>query len=110
MTEEEQEERILLALERIACAFEGLRDEAKRAGVFYWPQKQVQKESIVSRVETDGERELKMQGARRRTIDEIVDPNVEESEDEYVGERTRQWLKDHPQEKKAPTPSGEELL
>lgn len=110
MTEQEQEERLLLALERIACAFEGLRDEAKRAGAVYWPQKQVQKEAIVTRVEEEGERERKLQGARRRTIEEIVDPNVEESEDEYVGERTRQWIKDHPHEKKAPSPSGEELI
>jgi hypothetical protein len=79
INESDQEERLLLALERIACAFEGLRDEAKRAGAVYWPQKQVQKEAIVSRVETNEDRELKMQGARRRTINEIIDPDVEES-------------------------------
>jgi hypothetical protein len=99
MTEDREDqfnERLLVSLERIASAFEGLHEEAKRAGAFYWPQKQVQKEAIVTRVETDDERELKMQGARRRTIEEVVDPNVEESEDEYVGARTKQWLRDHP--------------
>lgn len=107
---EELSERLVLAFERIAIAMEGIRDEAKRAGAIYWPQKQVQKEAIVTRVEAEDDREKKMQGARRRTIDEIIDPNVVEAEDEYVGARTKQWLKDHPQEKKAPTPSGEELI
>lgn len=109
MTEEEQEERLVIALERIASAFEGVCEEAKRAGVKFWPQQKEQREAVLTRVETDDEREKKMQGARRRTIDEIVDPNVEEAEEEYVGARTRQWLQEHPP-KKAPTPSGDELL
>jgi hypothetical protein len=103
-------ERIVIAYERIALALEGLRDEAKKAGAIYWPLPKEQREAVLTRVETDQERELRMQGARRRTIEEVVDPNVEEPEEEYIGPRTRQWMKDNPNERKVPTPSGEELI
>lgn len=107
---EEQEERLVSAYEGIGKALAGLHEEAKRAGEKLWPDQKPQRETIVTRVETDDERELKLQGVRRRTVAEVIDPNAEEDEDEYVGARTKQWLKDHPQENKAPSPSGEELL
>jgi hypothetical protein len=94
-------ERLVIAYERIAIALEGLRDEAKKAGGRYWPPQQPQKEAILTRMETDKERELKNQGARLRTVAEVIDPNAkeEELEDEYIGARTRQWMKEHPPEK-----------
>ena len=95
-----QEERLIAAYERIGNALFGLYEEAKKAGARYWPQQREQRESIVTRVETDEEREKKIQGARRRLISEVLDPNAVEEEDEYtIGARTRKWLKDHPPEK-----------
>jgi hypothetical protein len=97
---EEQEERLVAACEEIGKALSGLREEAKRAGARYWPQQREQRETVLTRVETDEEREKKMQGARWRLFSEILDPNaVEEEEDESVGARSHQWLKEHPPEK-----------
>lgn len=100
---EDQEERIVLAFERLATALRDLHDEVRRAGKRYWPQPKEQKEPVLSRVEVDEERDRKRQGARRRTIEEIIDPNATEEEEEYIGERTRQWLRDHPSETRQQT-------
>ena len=99
---EDQEERIVVSFEKIAVALEGLHDEAKRAGLRFWPQQREQREAIVTRVESDRDRELRLQGARRRSISEITDPVAEEQEEDYeiIGERTRQYLRDHPEERK----------
>jgi hypothetical protein len=110
---EEQESRLVSAFEGIAIALHALSEQARRAGLVYWPAQREQREAILTHVETDDEREIKMQGARRRSIAEVIDPNaVEEEEDDYaVGARSRQWLKDHPPTKPEtkPTPSGDEL-
>lgn len=97
---EEQNERLVLAFERIASSLEGMHEEAKQAGSRYWPNPKQQREAIVSRVEPDDERARRMQGARRRTIEEVINPDAEENEEEYteiIGERTRMWLRDHPE-------------
>ena len=93
--DQEQEERLVLAWEGISTALKGIRDELRRAGNRFWPQPKEQKQAVVSRVESDAEREQKLQGSRRRTVQEVVDPNAEENPDEWIGERTRQWLRDH---------------
>jgi hypothetical protein len=98
---ENQEERFVVAFELIASSLKGLHEELRRAGYRYWAQPREQKEAVVSRVESDDERSRRNQGARRRTIEEVIDPNAdEEDSEEYVGERTRQWLRDHPKEAK----------
>jgi hypothetical protein len=97
---EDQEERFVVSFEKIAKALEGIHEEAKRAGSKYWPHPREQRQSVLTRVGEDKERELRLQGARRRTIEEVIDPNIEEVPDEEIGERTRQWLRDHPQERK----------
>jgi hypothetical protein len=98
-TNEELIERLVIAHERLAFAMESMRDELRRAGTRYWPQPREQREAVVTKVETDAERERKMQGAKRRTITDALDPNFDEEEsDEIIGERTRQWLRDHPRE------------
>ena len=106
---EECFERLVMAHERLALAIESFVDEVRRAGMRYWPLPSQQREAVVSRVESEEERELRMQGARRRTVNEVVDPTVEEVPDEFIGERTRQWLRDHPKEVKKSIPSGEDL-
>lgn len=101
-------ERLVLSFESIAESLKAIHEETKQAGARYWRSPKQQKEAIVSRVEPEDERAKRMQGARRRTIEEIVDPNAEEDEEEYneiIGERTRQWYRDHPQEAKKVTSS-----
>ena len=98
---EDQSERLVLAFERIATALGDIRDEVRRAGTRYWPQPKQQREAVVSKVESDEERDRKLQGARRRNISEVIDPDFDETiGDEFIGERTRQWHRDHPQEAK----------
>jgi hypothetical protein len=109
-SDEELTERFVRAHERLADAIEGIFSEARSAGVRYWPMPSKQKEAVLSRVESDEERDTRLQGARHRTVQEALDPTIDEVPDEYIGERTRQWLRDHPKEAKKPTLSGEELL
>ena len=103
---EDQEERLVTAFEEIGSALWALQGEIKQAGVRFWPRQREQREAVLSRVETPRERELKEQGKILRTPQEAL-AHEEEVEDEAVGPRTAQWLKDHP--KNAPTPTGEEL-
>jgi hypothetical protein len=108
---EELVERLVISFERLALAVEGLRDEAKKAGLKYWPPQKEQREPILTRNEGDKEKEVRNQGARMRTVQDAVDPEKDDDlEEEDIGPRARQWMKDHPQEKKVPTPSGDELL
>ena len=96
--DEDQSERFVQAFERIASALEGIYGEAKQAGTRHWPEQRIQREAVVSRVESDEQRELKQQGARRRTVQEVIDPEAQEQEEEYgeiIGERERQWRRDH---------------
>jgi hypothetical protein len=96
---EEQFESIVLSFQSIASALEGLHEELKRAGIRYWPQPREQKEAKLTRVESEDDRSRRSQGARLRTVAEVIDPTIDdEIPDDFLGERTRQWLRDHPQE------------
>jgi hypothetical protein len=95
----DQNEQIEISLARIASAFEGIYNEIRRAGIRYWPSAKEQKQAVLSRVESDDERARRSQGARLRTVAEVIDPTIDdEIPDDFLGERTRQWLRDHPQE------------
>ena len=110
----EQKDPLVLAFERIANALEGLHEEAKRAGIRFWPGPKEQKQAVVSKVESDDERAKRNQGARKRTIADVIDPNAEDEDtEEFIGERTRRWLRDHGKEAKekvadASSEAGEE--
>jgi hypothetical protein len=106
---EDIEEKLVTAFERIATALEGLNESTRRAGTRYWPEPREQRETKLTRVESEEERERKNQGARRRTIQEIVDPDIEEDDDEYIGERTRQYLRDHAKERQI-SPASPEIV
>jgi len=96
---QEQDERLVVSFEQIAEGLKGIHEELKRAGIRYWPSAKEQKQAVLSRVESDDDRARRNQGARLRTIAEVIDPTIDdEIPDDFVGERTRQWLRDHPQE------------
>lgn len=115
-----QEERLVLALSQIASALKGLHEEAKRAGDRYWPSAREPKETIWSRVENDEDRARKNLGLTDESIsiNKWLEPDwLEDGDTGVVGERSRQWLIDHPQDapKKAKeqdaspeTPAGHE--
>jgi hypothetical protein len=104
----EQDDRLVVSFEKIASSLGGIYEEVRRAGRRHWPQPREQKQAVQTRVETDEDRIRKSQGASNLPIGKWLDPNFEEPEEEFVGERTRQWFRDHPKEKaKAPDASAE---
>ncbi len=94
-------ERIILAFEKIASALEGLHNEVSKAGKRYWPEPGQQKEAILSHVPTEEDRIRERQGIDDgKPIDEwLSDLGDPEGEAGIVGERSRQWIIDHPPEK-----------
>jgi len=101
--DEEREERLVVSFEKIAVALGGLRDELSRAGKRFWPQPTGQKEAVVSRVETDEDRARKNLGLDDKSVSidqwlaALGDPEADDIG--IVGERSRQWIIDHPPEK-----------
>ena len=101
---QKQSERLVLAWEAIAKALEGLRDEAKKAGERYWPEQREQKESIVTRIpntEDEAKRNLGFSDAPikdRIERGDWLDLGPVEDDDEFIGEREREWRRTHPQE------------
>src|SRR5271165_3699992 len=104
---EDQEERLVMAWETIGKALEGLRDEASRAGKRYWPEQPVQKETIWSHVENEEDRARKNLGVTDGPIDinKWLTLDSDESDNGIIGERSAQWLRDHPED--APKKAGE---
>ncbi len=99
---EDREERLVVSFEKIANALGGLHEEVRKAGKQYWPEPRQQKEAVLSRVPTEEDRIRERQGIDDgMPIDEwlsaLGDP---EGEAGIVGERSRQWIVDHPPEDK----------
>ena len=98
----EQNDRLVVAWELIAKSLEGLHEEVRKAGKRYWPEPGQQRESVLTRVETEEDRAKKNLGLADESIsiNEWLDIGDPEGEDEgIVGERSRQWRIDHPKEK-----------
>jgi hypothetical protein len=92
-------ERVILAFEKIASALGGLHNEVSKAGKRYWPEPGQQKEAILSRVPTEEDRIKERQGSGddrpiKEWLSELGDP---EGDAGIVGERSRQWIIDHPE-------------
>ena len=105
---EEIIERLVASLNIIASSLEGLHEEAKRAGQHYWPEPGQQKEAIFSRVPTEEDRIREQQGVGDNIpIDQwITDLGDPEGEAGIIGERSRQWIIDHPPEKTEVSTAG----
>jgi hypothetical protein len=104
----EQDERLVVAFSRIASALEGFHEEVRKAGKRYWPEPGQQKESVVSHVPTEEDKIKERQGSGddrpiKEWLSDLGDP---EGDAGIVGDRSRQWIIDHPPEKeKVSTPS-----
>ena len=98
---EGQEERIVVSFEKIAKGLTGIHGELKRAGKRYWPEPGPQREPISTHVLSEEEKRAEQRRkAESIPIEEWLTNLGEPNEDDGIfGERSRQWLKDHPPEK-----------
>jgi len=94
------EGRLVVAWERVASALEGLHEETKRAGKRFWPEPGQQREAVLTRVETEEDRAKKRLGLADESIPINEWLDIGDTGEEYIGERTAQWLRDHPKENK----------
>lgn len=104
---ESQQERLVKAFEdiadaarRIARSQEGLEQSAKKAVENLWPEPKTPRQAVVTHVPTEEEKLRERQhGAEPAGSDWFTDLGIGEP---FIGERERQWIKDHP-----PTESSE---
>ena len=83
----------------IAQSLSGIYEIQRQRLIRDYPTPREQRQSVVTKVESDDDRARRNQGARLRTVAEVIDPTIDdEIPDDFLGERTRQWLRDHPQE------------
>lgn len=95
-------ERLASSFDKIATALEGIHEEVRKSGKRYWPEPGQQKEAILSRVPTEEDKIKERQGIDSsipidQWLTDIGDPEGEDLG--IVGERSRQWFIDHPEEK-----------
>ncbi len=106
-----QVERGLTALEclalqfgRIADALEGINDHAKSAGNKFWPEPREPREAVASRVKTEEDLAKENQGRIDESVPIVDWLNLGEQE-EWMGERTTEYLRTHPDERNKLFPS-----
>lgn len=87
----EREDRLVAAWERLATALEGIHEAARSAISKHWPEP-VQREVVVTRVESQEERAKKEQGklVPQGGITDWLSESFTD-DDEYVGPREREW-------------------
>ena len=105
----DQNDRIVVAFELIAKSLGGLHEEVARAGKRYWPEPGQQREPIATRVLTEEDKIRERQGINipiEQWLRNLPDP---EEDPRIIGERSRQWLKDHPPEKEKVADAGAEV-
>ena len=94
-----QDERFVLACEAIAEGLKGIHEELRKAGNRYWPEPKPQRESIVSRIPNEEDKAKESLGLDGKPLTAWLTLEDEDDEDDgAIGERTKQWLRDHPKE------------
>jgi hypothetical protein len=102
-----QEERLVVCFEKIADALGGIHEEVRKAGLRYWPEPGKQREAVVSHVPTEEDKIKERQGIQNESLPIEEWLNLGDPEG-VVGERSRQWRKDHPPEKSKAPDAGPE--
>ena len=105
-------ERLALSFDKIAKALEGLHEEARKSGKRFWPEPGQQKEAVLSRVPTEEDKIKELQGSGddipiNQWLEDLGDP---EGDAGIVGERSRQWVIDHPPEKQKVVNASSEVV
>jgi hypothetical protein len=95
-------DRLVVAFESIGESLKGLNESVKRAGNRYWPEPRGPREAILSRVETDEDRAKKALGDTDQPINEWLTDLGDPEEGDHTFDRTRQYIRDHPEEFKIP--------
>jgi hypothetical protein len=89
------DDRLVVAFENIAKALDGILEQAQRAGIRYWPDQPIQKEAVLTRVPNAEDEARKNLGITDGPIEDWL---VLEDDGGVIGERSRQWIIDHPEE------------
>lgn len=89
----DQEERIVVAWEKIAGALEGLNDRSERAFAKQYPDKE-RREAIGSRVPTPEDKIRENQGVGAKSDIEWLS---ELQDDRFIGDREAEYLREHPE-------------
>ena len=96
--------RFVTAFETIANVAKGTYEEANRISHRVWPERTEIRQAKLTRVPTAEDKAREEQGATdTRPINEWAS-DISGSPEPLIGAREQQWLRDHPQEKKAGTP------
>lgn len=90
----EVEERLIIALERVAQALAGIDETKRREFARRWPEPKEWREAVVTRIPTEEDLIREAHGASDETFAEWLNPTEEE---EFVGEREREWRRAHPE-------------
>ena len=94
----DQNDRLVLAFVDIAAALKGLHEEIARAGKRYWPEPGQQREPVLSRVPNEEDEARRNLGISDGPIEDWIALPDDGDEDEFIGEREREWRKAHPKE------------
>jgi hypothetical protein len=107
--DEKQDERLVVSFQKIAKALTGIHEEFKRAGKRYWPEPKEQREAVLSHVPNAEDEAKKNLGLTDQPIEKWLNPEwLDESDSGIIGERSSQWIAEHPEEKsKEPDASAE---
>ena len=105
----DQNERLVVAYEVIGKALEGIHEEIRLAGKRYWPAPGEQREPVLSHVPNEEDEARRNLGITDEPINKWLEPDwLDEADTDAIGERSRQWLQDHPpQEAKKPDARAE---
>jgi hypothetical protein len=85
----DQEERLVVALEKIAAAFAGIDDTRKKQFAKQWPEPKEFREAVYSRVPTEEDRLREEHGV----TDEPLKEWLTVPEEELLGPREREFLR-----------------
>lgn len=86
----DQEERLIVALEKIAIAFAGIDDTGKKQFAKQWPEPKEFREAVYSRVPTEEDRLREEHGVTDESLKEWLTVPKEE---ELLGPREREFLR-----------------
>ena len=86
---EEQEERLVTAFEQIAGALTGIHDTQEKQFAKQWPERKEVHEAVYSRVPTEEDLIREEHGASDESLEDWLTVPKEE---EYIGEREREFL------------------
>jgi hypothetical protein len=90
----EQEERLTLALEKLAQALAGIDETKRQEFARRWPERKEPRDAVVTRIPNEEDLIREAHGSSNESLAEWLNPPAEE---ELVGTREREWRRAHPE-------------